>query len=186
MLAFLFGKKKKNKRSPGKVRKPPANLLHSCRKYRIKVTRKVGKRRVYKSISVLKKQLRRKQKVKHRRRRARHLAFGESTYRSQESANKKCGGSFNVKIISDGKERYKCNTGTKIAKSEERAKVLCGNYNYTKISHPLWKCVNKSKPYTGHDYGLVGNTLSSSHSSNLSKSLAALAIVGGAAHLIHR
>jgi len=45
-------------------KKIPVRLIKMCRKYKIKCTKKVGKRRVYKSITVLKKQLRRKLKSK--------------------------------------------------------------------------------------------------------------------------
>jgi len=57
MLSFLFGKKKKKVRSVKRKgsRKPPANLIKACRKYKIKCTKKVGGRRVYKKISVIRK-----------------------------------------------------------------------------------------------------------------------------------
>lgn len=54
-------KRRKTKRhSKKKNSKPPAALLKKCRKYKIKITKKVGNKRVYKKISVLKKQLARK------------------------------------------------------------------------------------------------------------------------------
>ena len=64
-------KRRKVKSSRRKsVRKPPAALLKRCRKYHIKTTKKVGKHRVYKSITVLKKLLKKKLKKKvHRYRR---------------------------------------------------------------------------------------------------------------------
>jgi hypothetical protein len=87
-----FGKRKKtHKRS----RKLPASLLRRCKKYHIKTTKKVGKHRVYRKVSVLKKLLRKKlKKVKgkrshrrsHRRshkkshRRSRRSGFGESDF----------------------------------------------------------------------------------------------------------
>jgi len=43
-------------------KKIPAALRKKCKKYKIKLTRKVGRRRVYKSIAVLKKQLKMKMK----------------------------------------------------------------------------------------------------------------------------
>ena len=56
-------KRRKVKSSRRKsVRKPPAALLKRCRKYHIKTTKKVGKHRVYKSITVLKKLLKKKMK----------------------------------------------------------------------------------------------------------------------------
>ena len=65
-------KRRKVKSSRRKsVRKPPAALLKRCRKYHIKTTKKVGKHRVYKSITVLKKLIKMKKMKKkvHRYRR---------------------------------------------------------------------------------------------------------------------
>ena len=87
----LFGKRRRHRKGVRKgvrkgLKKPPASLIRMCKKHGIKCTRKVGRKRVYKSVSVLKKQLRRKKnlkkkksvkrksvrrKVHHRRRRAR-------------------------------------------------------------------------------------------------------------------
>ena len=89
MLGFLFGKKKKRrtvKRRSVKrkgSRKPPARLIKMCKRYKIKCTKKVGKRRVYKSVTVLKKQLRRKLKNKKVRktrkvRKIRRTQFGKN------------------------------------------------------------------------------------------------------------
>ena len=50
-------------RRKGLGRKPPARVRKMCRKYKIKCTREVGRRRVYKSLTVLKRQLRRKMKT---------------------------------------------------------------------------------------------------------------------------
>jgi len=58
MLSFLFGKKRKTRRRSVKrkgSRKLPARLIKRCKKYRIKCTKKVGGRRVYKKISVIRK-----------------------------------------------------------------------------------------------------------------------------------
>ena len=65
-MFFSFGKKKRTSRSTKKKgsRKPPAALIRMCKKHGIKCTRKVGHKRVYKSVSVLKKQLRRKKNLK--------------------------------------------------------------------------------------------------------------------------
>lgn len=52
-----------------KARKPSKALMRMCRKHGIKCTKKVGKKRVYKSISVLKKQLRRKKSLRKRKHR---------------------------------------------------------------------------------------------------------------------
>ena len=70
-----FGKRRRYRRksarkSSRKVKKVPKALIRQCRKHGIKCTRKVGGRRVYKKLSVLKKQLRRKKalhKRKHRK-----------------------------------------------------------------------------------------------------------------------
>jgi hypothetical protein len=52
---FGFGKRRKVKRKSSKaVRKPPARLLKICKKYHVKATKKVGGRRVYMSVAVLK------------------------------------------------------------------------------------------------------------------------------------
>jgi hypothetical protein len=59
-----FGRyRRKNPRKGRKSAKPSKALVRMCRKYHIKVTRKVGKRKVYKKISVLKKQLKRKMRL---------------------------------------------------------------------------------------------------------------------------
>ena len=61
LLGFSFGKKRRHhKRRVSKKhskahRKPPAKLLRICKKYRVKATKKVGKKRVYKSVATLKK-----------------------------------------------------------------------------------------------------------------------------------
>jgi hypothetical protein len=55
---MAFGKKRKSR----KTRKIPAKLAKMCRKYKIKTTKKVGKRRVPKSITVIKRQLKNKMK----------------------------------------------------------------------------------------------------------------------------
>ena len=61
MAFFLFGRKTKRRKSS--MRKPSKSLLKQCRKYRIKTTIKRGRKRVYKKVSVLKKQLRKKKKL---------------------------------------------------------------------------------------------------------------------------
>ena len=92
-FSFGFGKKKRrtvrSTKKRGGSKKPPASLIRMCKKYRIKCTKKVGKKRVYKSVSVLKKQLRRKRTVKRRKackgsrkvrkhRKVRRFRFGEA------------------------------------------------------------------------------------------------------------
>jgi len=68
MLNFLFGSRKK-KKTKGSKKRPPTRLIKMCKRYRIKCMRKIGRRRVYKSVSVLKKQLKNKlKKVKRTRR----------------------------------------------------------------------------------------------------------------------
>jgi hypothetical protein len=52
---FGFGKKKRSTRRKTVSKKPPSRLLRICKKYRVKATRRVGSKRVYKSIKVLKK-----------------------------------------------------------------------------------------------------------------------------------
>jgi len=64
-LASMFGKKR---RSVKHRKKLPSKIRKLCRKLKIKTTKKVGNRRVYKTLKVLKKQIARKMKVHHRRR----------------------------------------------------------------------------------------------------------------------
>ena len=62
-MFLSFGRKKRKTSLKKKnVKKPPARLIKMCKKYHIKVTKKVGKKRVYKKVAVLKKQLKRKMK----------------------------------------------------------------------------------------------------------------------------
>jgi hypothetical protein len=57
-----FGKKRRTSRKTRKSRKIPAKLMKLCRKYKIKTTKKVGKRRVPKSMTLIKRQLKSKMK----------------------------------------------------------------------------------------------------------------------------
>jgi len=56
-------KSRKGRKGGRKVAKPTKALVRMCHKHRIKVTRKVGGRKVYKKVSVLKKQLKRKMRL---------------------------------------------------------------------------------------------------------------------------
>lgn len=65
MLTFLFGKKRKKVvRSKKKVKSVPANIKKMCKKLNIKTTRKVNGKRVYKTVSQLKKEIKRKRAQK--------------------------------------------------------------------------------------------------------------------------
>ena len=57
LFGLSFGKKRRRttKRSKKGSRKPPSKLLRICKKYRVKATKKVGGKRVYKSVASLKK-----------------------------------------------------------------------------------------------------------------------------------
>jgi len=74
---FGFGKKryrrgrskKGGKRGGGK--KPPAGLVRMARKYRIKVSKKVGRRRVYKSLSLIRRQIKKKMRKMRKSRKVR-------------------------------------------------------------------------------------------------------------------
>ena len=79
-----FGKKRKPRRVR-KMNKLPSRLIKLARKYRVKISLKVGKKRVYKSAKVLVKQIKRKMKKvkktkrknkKINRRRPRRFNFG--------------------------------------------------------------------------------------------------------------
>ena len=61
-MFFGFGRKKRSSKNVRKHKKPPARLIKMCKRYGIKCTKKVGKRRVYKSLTVIKRQLKRKMK----------------------------------------------------------------------------------------------------------------------------
>ena len=71
---FSFGKRKAKRSTKGRGRKPPAAILKKCKKLRIKVLIKKGKKRVYRKISLLKKLIKRKMKSKktHRKSRKSH------------------------------------------------------------------------------------------------------------------
>jgi hypothetical protein len=74
---FGFGKKRKSKNKRTN-KKPPAKLLRLCKKLKIKVTIKRGRKRVYKKVTLLKKLCKRKMKLKKSRkvRKQRKSRFG--------------------------------------------------------------------------------------------------------------
>jgi len=64
--AFGRRKRRKNKKSSKRskrFKKIPANIKKLCKRFKIKLTRKVGKRRVQKTLKQLKKQIARKRKA---------------------------------------------------------------------------------------------------------------------------
>ena len=81
-MFFSFGRKRSVKRKG--IKKPPARLIKMCKRYRIKVTRKVGRKKVYKSTTVLKRLLKHKKLLKRKnkktvrrtRRKSRFSLFG--------------------------------------------------------------------------------------------------------------
>jgi hypothetical protein len=84
MAIFLFGKKKKMRRRSSKksrklVRKPPASILKKCKKLKIKATKKVGSKRIYRSLSLLKRLIKRKMRKMKKKDKAmskRRMSFG--------------------------------------------------------------------------------------------------------------
>jgi hypothetical protein len=62
MGLLLFGRKVRKIRRKVLVKKPPANIIKQCKKYRIKTTIKRGSKRVYKKTSVLKRQIKKARK----------------------------------------------------------------------------------------------------------------------------
>jgi hypothetical protein len=63
LFGLSFGKKRRKSTKRAKKvssRKPPSKLLRICKKYRVKATKKVGGKRVYKSVASLKKMCLRK------------------------------------------------------------------------------------------------------------------------------
>jgi hypothetical protein len=86
---FSFGKRRRVVKKSRKAghRKPPAKLLKLAKKYHVKTTKKVGSKRVYKSVAVLKRQLLKKLRAlkkramkhskKHTKKSVRRYRFGE-------------------------------------------------------------------------------------------------------------
>ena len=54
VFGFSFGKKRRSTKRKS-AKKPPARLLRICKKFHVKATKKVGCKRVYKSVATLKK-----------------------------------------------------------------------------------------------------------------------------------
>jgi hypothetical protein len=84
---FLFGKKKKkvSRKKKTNVKKPPVNICKMCKRLKIKITKKVGNRRVYKSTSVLKKQI--KQKMRKKAKRVTRFGFSFGSTRKSRFGN---------------------------------------------------------------------------------------------------
>lgn len=70
-MTTAFGRRRRRgvRKGGRKSRKPSKALMRSCRKHGIKCTKKVGGKRVYKSLSVLKRQLRKKKSLRRRKNR---------------------------------------------------------------------------------------------------------------------
>lgn len=73
-MTTAFGRRRRHRRrgvrkGGRKGRKPSKALMRMCRKHGIKCTKKVGGKRVYKSVSVLKRQLRKKKSLRRRKNR---------------------------------------------------------------------------------------------------------------------
>jgi len=66
---FGFGKKRRmvRRKSSKKNKKPSKAILRMCKKYRIKATKKMGKKRVYKSLTILKRLIAKKKKMMKRK-----------------------------------------------------------------------------------------------------------------------
>ena len=76
LFGLSFGKKRRSK-SRSVSKKPPTKLLKLCKKYHVKASKKVGKKRIYKPVKVLKKlclkkamALRKKMMMKHKKAKA--------------------------------------------------------------------------------------------------------------------
>lgn len=71
MKMSMFGRRRRRgvRKGGRKGRKPSKALMRMCRKHGIKCTKKVGGKRVYKSLSVLKRQLRKKKHLRRRKHR---------------------------------------------------------------------------------------------------------------------
>ena len=75
------------------VKKPPANIIKQCKKYKIKITVKRGSKRIYKKLSILKKQIKKARKkskkkvrktVRKRRYIRRNFRFGSAPFVKSE------------------------------------------------------------------------------------------------------
>jgi serine/arginine repetitive matrix protein 2 len=97
---FGFGKKRKSRkvsrkgrksRKVSKAAKPPARLLKICRHYKVKATKKVGRKRVYKSIASLKKMCLKKvracMKKAKKAAKAKKMSFGRRKSRCGDKAS---------------------------------------------------------------------------------------------------
>jgi hypothetical protein len=93
-MFFSFGRKRTRKGKGGiKGKKPSLAIRKACKKLKIKCTKKVGKRRVYKSTSALKKLIKKKRKIKggkkrktsRRRKVSRRFRFGDAAPFTQPS-----------------------------------------------------------------------------------------------------
>ena len=93
VLSFFFGKKKRSKRSKKvnkNTKKPNITLIRKCIRLKIKVTRKIGKRRVYKSTKTLKKLLAKKLRNLKKVKRNKRYRFGvNSKFKPDLSLNVK-------------------------------------------------------------------------------------------------
>jgi hypothetical protein len=65
-------KSKKSRKGKKGHKKPPASLVKRARKYGVKISKKVGKKRVYKSVSVIKRQIKKKMTKLRRAARRKH------------------------------------------------------------------------------------------------------------------
>ena len=82
LLNFGFGKKLRSvKKSSKATRKPPARLLKICKKYHIKATKKVGSKRMYKSVKVLKKLCLKKAMAHRKKLMIKHKVSARRSYR---------------------------------------------------------------------------------------------------------
>jgi hypothetical protein len=79
---LMFGKKRraprrKTSRKGRSSRKPPSAIRKMCKKLKIKITKKVGGRRVYKSLALLKKQIKLKKRKNAKKVTRRKSRFGD-------------------------------------------------------------------------------------------------------------
>lgn len=69
MASFLFGKKRrvhrKRKASRGMGKKPRASVLRAAKKYRVKIYKKVGKKKVYRTTKAIKRDIKRRMAKRH-------------------------------------------------------------------------------------------------------------------------
>ena len=175
LFGLSFGKKRRRttKRSKKGSRKPPSKLLRICKKYRVKATKKVGGKRVYKSVASLKKLCLRKARAlkkklekamkkrkgakstkRHRKHRARRDAFGEAEMEFGRRRRRMVGfGNQNVKMASQpvNKQAFYSNNGLGLE--------IFGKECTARGMEPQMACIQSKLKFGSRRLPMFGNPL---------------------------